>query len=130
MNSNFDKENVKIDGRVPLKTISTNVFSTQNTKFKETLKSMPGKVTRCKSTQTETQYSDIGCGTSDSAAEEMVAALTGGPLNETYFESLAESRREALEITIEENEELYSKFVNVIHMMWRLARTEDALCSS
>ena len=49
-----------------------------------------------------------GCGTTDSASEAMISALTGGPLNETYFESLAEQRREALSITLEENEELYS----------------------
>ena len=109
MNTNINKENVKLDGRVPLKTLSTNVFNKHGVVFKETLKSLPSKVTRCKSTQTESQYSDVCCGTSDNAAEEMIVALTGGPLNETYFENLAEQRREALEVTIEENELLYSE---------------------
>ena len=63
---------------------------------------------RTLATQTEANCTDSGCGTSDHASEEMVSALTGGPLNETYYESLAEQRREALEITIEENEDLYS----------------------
>ena len=68
----------------------------------------------------QVHYAEAACGTSDNAAEEMVAALTGGPLNETYYEGLAEQRREALEITIEENEELYRKFevlFDVMHIM-------------
>lgn len=114
MSDNANKENVKMTSRTPLTTITNN----QNTLFKrgfvvkgkEGAKPVPAKIQQSsKSTQTEVQYSETGCGTSDNAAEQMISALTGGPLNETYFESLAEQRREALEITIEENEELYSK---------------------
>lgn len=111
MSENANKENVKMASRVPLTTITnqTNVFK-RGLMVKDSIKSAPVKVQQSsKSTQTEVQYSEVGCGTSDNAAEAMISALTGGPLNETYFESLAEQRREALEITIEENEELYKK---------------------
>lgn len=111
MSEHVDKENVVVQSRAPLSTITNqgNVFK-RGLMVKESKKSLPSKVSQfSKSTQTEVHYSETGCGTSDHAAEAMISALTGGPLNETYFESLAEQRREALEITIEENEELYSK---------------------
>ena len=114
MSDNANKENVKMTSRIPLTTITnqSNVFKRGlMSKGKEGLKAVPAKVQQSsKGTQTEIEYSEVSCGTSDNAAEEMISALTGGPLNETYFESLAEQRREALEITIEENEELYSEF--------------------
>ena len=111
MSDNANKENVKMTSRAPLTTITnrSNV-SKRGLMMKESIKSAPPKIRTSKSTQTEIHYSEVSCGTSDNAAEEMISALTGGPLNETYFEGLAEQRREALEITIEENEELYRKW--------------------
>ncbi|KAL5249321.1 hypothetical protein ACHWQZ_G018249 [Mnemiopsis leidyi] len=111
MSDNANKENV-MTNRAPLTTITnqSNVFKRGlMVKGKDSVKSLPKVSRSSKSTQTEVQYSEVSCGTSDHAAEAMISALTGGPLNETYFESLAEQRREALEITIEENEELYKK---------------------
>ena len=111
MSDNANKENVKMTSRAPLTTITnrSNV-SKRGLMMKESIKSAPPKIRTSKSTQTEIHYSEVSCGTSDNAAEEMISALTGGPLNETYFEGLAEQRREALEITIEENEELYREW--------------------
>ena len=91
--------------RKPFRTIG----NLQNLAQRDAIKRVPTKVTKSVCTQTETELAETGCGTSDEAAEAMVTALTGGTLNETYYETLAESRREALEIVINENEELESK---------------------
>ena len=112
MNSEINKENVQVGGRKPLSTISNqSIMFKRSIGVKESLKPIPAKAAISKSTQTEVHYVEAGCGTSDQTAQDMISALTGGPLNESYYESLAEQRREALEVTLDENEELNSKLM-------------------